>query len=52
MRYVAICKDNPVDGLARRKETRPKHLAYLEGLGDSIREAGALPPEDGAVALG
>ncbi len=52
MLYVAICKDDPAHGLARRKETRPRHLAYLEGLGDKIRAAGALLSEDGAAPRG
>jgi uncharacterized protein len=52
MLYIAICKDNPVDGLVRRKETRPRHLAYLEGFGDKVRAGGALLSEDGTEPRG
>lgn len=52
MLYAAICKDDPAHGIARRKETRPRHLAYLDGLGDRIRAAGALLSGDGTEPRG
>jgi hypothetical protein len=42
MLYILICKDKPEDGLARRMETRPDHLAYLDSLGEKLRIAGAM----------
>ncbi len=39
MLYAIICTDRP-DGLPLRQQTRPAHLDYLRGLGDTIRLAG------------
>jgi uncharacterized protein YciI len=52
MLYMLICKDKPGDGLARRMETRPDHLAYLESLGDKVRIGGAMLSEDGKEPRG
>jgi uncharacterized protein YciI len=46
MLYVLICKDRPSDGLTRRMETRPSHLAYLESLGAKVRAAGGILSDD------
>jgi uncharacterized protein YciI len=52
MLYVAICKDDPAHGLARRKEARPSHLAYLEEQGNRVRAGAALLSEDGTEPRG
>lgn len=44
--YILICKDKAGDGLARRTETRPKHLAYLKSLGERVRIGGAILSSD------
>ena len=41
MLFVATCTDNPGSN-ALRLETRPAHLAYLNGLGAKVKVAGAL----------
>ena len=45
MLFVATCTDKP-DHLPVRLETRPAHLAYLEGLGGKVRAGGALLTPD------
>ncbi len=46
MLYAIICTDKP-DGLPLRKETRPRHVDYLQGLGDTLKLAGPFL-DDGA----
>ncbi len=46
MLYILICRDKAGDGLVRRMETRPKHLTYLESLGQKVRVGGAMLTED------
>ena len=51
MPHFAIhCIDKP-DSLELRNDTRPKHLAYLQALGDSILVAGPLLDPEG-VSIG
>lgn len=52
MLYILICRDKAGDGLARRMEARPEHLAYLKSLGDQVRVGGALLSQDGKEPLG
>lgn len=52
MLYLLICKDKPGEGLARRVETRPDHLAYLSSLGDKVRIGGAFLSDDGKEPRG
>lgn len=40
MLYALICSDKPGEGLALRKATREKHLAYLATLGTRLKAAG------------
>jgi len=51
MLFVATCTDNP-DSSALRLDTRPQHLAYLNGLGAKVKAAGALLSPDRASVLG
>ena len=51
MLFVATCTDKP-DHLPLRLETRPAHLAYLEGLGVKIRAGGALLTPDQKTVVG
>ncbi len=51
MLFVATCTDKP-NSSALRQETRPRHLAYLNGLGPKLRVGGALLSADGASVLG
>ena len=41
MLFIATCTDKP-DSLQLRLDTRPAHLAHLNGLGAKVRAAGAL----------
>ncbi len=45
MLFAIICNYKPA-GLAIRKENRPEHLAYLKGLGDTLKFAGPFLGED------
>ena len=45
MLFIATCLDKP-ESLDKRLANRPAHLAYLEGLGDKVRAAGALLADD------
>ena len=51
MLFVATCTDKP-DHMPLRLETRPAHLAYLEGLGAKVRAGGALLTPDQKSVLG
>jgi hypothetical protein len=51
MYFAFICTDKP-DGLSIRKAHRPEHLAYLNGLGASLKIAGPFTAEDGETMNG
>ncbi|BAQ15839.1 YciI family protein [Methyloceanibacter caenitepidi] len=51
MYFAFICTDKP-DGLPIRKAHRPEHLAYLQGLGDTLKFAGPFTAEDGETMTG
>ena len=51
MLFALICDDKP-GGLPIRKENRPDHLAYLKGLGDTLKFAGPFTKEDGETMTG
>ena len=51
MYFAFICIDKP-DGLPIRKANRPEHLAYLQGLGDTLIFAGPFTAEDGETMTG
>ncbi len=51
MYFAFICTDKP-DGLPIRKANRPEHLAYLQGLGDTLIFAGPFTAEDGETMTG
>jgi len=51
MYFAFICTDRP-DGLSIRKAHRPEHLAYLNGLGDTLKFAGPFTAEDGETMTG
>jgi uncharacterized protein YciI len=51
MLFVATCTDKP-DSNALRLETRPAHLAYLNGLGAKVKAAGALLTRDRKTVIG
>jgi uncharacterized protein YciI len=51
MHFAFICTDKP-DGLPIRKANRPQHLAYLQGLGDTLIFAGPFTAEDGETMTG
>lgn len=51
MLFVATCTDNP-NSSALRLDTRPAHLAYLNGLGAKLKAGGALLSSDRASVLG
>lgn len=46
MLFAMIAKDK-ADALEQRLAARPTHLAYLDGLGQQLRLAGALLDSDG-----
>lgn len=52
MLYVLICKDKPGEGLEKRMQARPDHLAYLERLGEKVRIGGAFLTSDAAEPRG
>jgi uncharacterized protein YciI len=51
MLYALICTDKP-NSLPLRKANRPAHLAYLEGLGETLVFAGPFTEADGATMNG
>ena len=51
MLFALICDDKP-GALPIRKENRPDHLAYLKGLGDTLKFAGPFTKEDGETMSG
>jgi uncharacterized protein len=51
MLFLAVCTDKP-EHMPLRLETRPAHLAYLEGLGDKVRIGGAMLGPDQKNVLG
>ncbi len=51
MYFAFICTDKS-DGLPIRKANRPEHLAYLQGLGDTLILAGPFTAEDGETMTG
>lgn len=52
MLYMLICEDRSDDGLERRTQARPDHLAYLESLGRKVRAAGAMLADDETTPRG
>ncbi len=51
MLYALICTDK-LDSLAIRQTNRPEHLAYLEGLGDTLVLAGPFIDADSQAMNG
>jgi uncharacterized protein len=51
MLYALICTDKP-NSLGLRKANRPDHVAYLQGLGETLVFAGPFTEEDGATMNG
>ena len=51
MLFVATCTDKP-DSNTLRLDTRPTHLAYLNGLGAKVKAAGALLTPDRKTVIG
>ncbi len=51
MLYAIICTDKP-DGLPLRKDTRPRHLDYLQGLGDTLKLAGPFLNDQAGTPTG
>ena len=51
MLFAVICIDKP-DSLAVRKQNRPEHVAYLQGLGDTLVLAGPFTERDGISMTG
>jgi uncharacterized protein YciI len=51
MLYALICIDKP-GSLAARKANRPKHLAYLKSLGETLVLAGPFTETDGRAMNG
>ncbi|HEV3242508.1 MAG TPA: YciI family protein [Methyloceanibacter sp.] len=51
MLYALICSDKP-DSLDIRKANRPEHVAYLQGLGDTLVLAGPFTEADGQTMNG
>ncbi|WP_038034926.1 YciI family protein [Thermopetrobacter sp. TC1] len=45
--FAIICTDKPEEGLRLRKENRPKHLKWLEDLGNTVVAAGPFLDEEG-----
>ena len=46
MLFALVCTDKP-NSLNVRMETRPAHLAYLDGLGTSLKAAGPFVDDEG-----
>jgi uncharacterized protein len=46
MLFALICTDKP-DHLQVRLDTRPDHMAFLTGLGDTLKAAGPFLGDDG-----
>ena len=51
MLFVATCIDKP-DGMDKRMENRPAHLAFLNGLGSRVKIGGALLAADCRTPVG
>ena len=51
MLYALICTDKP-GSLAARKANRPRHLAYLKSLGETLVLAGPFTESDGQTMNG
>ena len=51
MLFVATCTDKP-DSNTLRLDTRPAHLAYLNGLGAKVKAGGALLTPDRKTVIG
>lgn len=47
MLFAIICTDKPAS-LDLRLATRPTHVKYLEGLGDTLKTAGPFTSDDGS----
>ncbi len=45
MLYVILCADRP-ESSEIRASTRPEHVAYLQGLGDTLKAAGPFLDEN------
>jgi uncharacterized protein len=48
MLFALICTDKP-DSLDLRLKVRPDHVAYLKGLGDTLKAAGPFLDDTGAM---
>lgn len=51
MIFVAICRDAPGQA-ENRLALRPKHVSYLQSLGDKLVTAGPLLDDDGQKSVG
>ncbi len=51
MLFAATCVDRP-HSVDKRKENRPAHLAYLNGLGSRVKIGGALLGSDRQTPIG
>ena len=51
MLFIATCVDKP-NSLDVRKQHRPAHLAYLNGLGSRVKIGGALLDSDNETPVG
>jgi uncharacterized protein YciI len=51
MLFIATCVDKP-QSLETRLGNRPAHLAYLEGLGGTVKVAGAILADDAQTPAG
>ena len=52
MLFALICTDKTQDGLKRRMENRPDHLAFLDSLGDTLKMAGPFLNDAGEEPRG
>jgi uncharacterized protein YciI len=46
MLFALICTDKP-NSLELRQQSRPEHLKFLEGLGNSLKAAGPFTDDEG-----
>ena len=46
MLFALICTDKP-NSLELRQQSRPEHLKFLEGLGNSLKVAGPFTDDEG-----
>ena len=52
MLFALICTDKTPEGLSLRLESRPGHLAFLNGLGDALKMAGPFLSDEGEEPRG